>query len=90
MTFFKRIFKNFLNKNIRKIYAVNYGTHIGNLFVLLEEDENNYKFLTFPSSNIEDISKKDFDFALKEGIVAFLEKSPKKEFKQMKKIAKIL
>lgn len=90
MTFIKKIFENFSNKKIRNIYAVNHGTHIGNLFVLLGEDDKNYKFLTFPGSKVEDISKKDFDFALKEGIITFVEKSPKKEFKQMKKIAKIL
>lgn len=63
-------------KHHRKIYAIRGGTHRGEFFVYISEDQDNYNFLIIPEIDVATVSKADFDTGIKEKIVDLVEKLP--------------
>jgi hypothetical protein len=81
---------NIFDKYKRNVYAINNGNYVGNLFVCMGKDGDVYNFLSFPNSKIEKVPEKDFEDGLKKGILTFIEKAPRKEFRQLEKLASSL
>lgn len=72
--FFKRKEKH---PDTRNIYAVVTGDYVGEMFVYIDEREDDYMFLSVPKNVNRYIPKEKFDFARNNGIIEFVEKSPR-------------
>lgn len=59
------------------VYAVQIGDYAGQMFILISQNENEYDFLTFPLMENQKVPMDKFDFALKEGIIEYVERLPK-------------
>ena len=70
---------------ISRIYAVVTGKYAGEMLVFIKADGTDQCFLSVPKLINRRIPREKFDFAVSEGIVEFVEKAPKKEFKVIRK-----
>lgn len=68
-----RIFKHPQKKYI---YAITGGKYLGELFVFMEKETDNYKFLSLPDMKIREVPCDKFDFGLTQKIVDVVEKLP--------------
>lgn len=67
-----------------KLYAVTAGTYAGQFLFYVEEGTDGYGFLAIPEMDNRWIPKEKFDFAIKNHILEFVEKTPR----NVKKVAK--
>lgn len=65
----------------RKIFAVTKGVFLGEMLVFIKEEGSNFCFLSLPSCENRKIPKEKFDFGIENGILDFVEKSPKDVYK---------
>ena len=79
-----RWFKNY-KPSVRGIYAVSHGTYCGEFFVLMEEEDKCFNFLSLPSMVIRQILKDDFRRGIENAIVEPVEIIPKKYFNFLQK-----
>lgn len=79
------IFKNLKNK-IKKgdVYAVQTGDFVGQFFNFIEEDKNDYIFISTPLMKIQRVPKEKFDFAKEHNIIEYIETLPRNIFKVVK------
>lgn len=70
-------FKLFKGKRVGATYACVTGDYVGHMFMYIEENATNYGFLKIPTMENQWIPKDVFDSGLKNGIVEFVERSPK-------------
>jgi hypothetical protein len=65
----------------RKIFAVTKGLFLGEMLVFVKEEGSNYCFLSLPTCINRKIPKEKFDFGIENGILDFVETSPKDVYK---------
>jgi hypothetical protein len=65
----------------RKIFAVTKGVFLGEVLVFIKEVQGNYCFLSLPSCVNRKIPKEKFDFGIENGILDFVETSPRDVYK---------
>jgi hypothetical protein len=70
-----RLFKSNKPKE-GNIYAVQTGDYAGELLLFIEKSAENYHFLSIPPMTNRTVPIDKFDFALKEGILEFVERTP--------------
>lgn len=77
---FKTMFKLFKKTHPIKgySYAVTTGAYVGEMFVFIEEKEEDYKFISIPKNVNRDVPKDKFILGMNEGIVEVVEKLPRK------------
>jgi hypothetical protein len=70
---------NFLKKGPRfgDVYAVQTGDYAGQMFILISKNEEDYDFLASPLMENQKVPFEKFDFALREGIIEYVERLPK-------------
>lgn len=73
--------KWFKHKLHRKIFAVTKGLFLGEMLVFIKEEGSNYCFLSLPTCINRKIPKEKFDFGIKNGILDFVETSPRDVYK---------
>lgn len=74
----KRFFKSReKHPDKRNIYAVVTGDYVGEMFIFIDERNDEYMFLSVPKNVNRYIPKDKFDFARNNGIIEFVEKSPR-------------
>jgi len=66
-------------------YAVTTGTYIGEIFIFVEEKDDDYCFISIPKNKNRIIPKDKFHFGLAEEIVEVVEKLPSKVFNLLEK-----
>jgi hypothetical protein len=59
------------------VYAVQIGDYAGQMFILISQNEQDYDFLSSPLMENQKVPLDKFDFALKEGIIEYVERLPK-------------
>ena len=59
------------------VYAVGTGTYVGELFVFVKKQGDNYCFLSVPKNRNREVPVDKFEFALKHKIIEFVELLPK-------------
>jgi hypothetical protein len=59
------------------VYAVQTGDYVGQMFILISKNEEDYDFLASPLMENKKVTFDKFDFALKEGIIEYVERLPK-------------
>jgi len=60
----------------RYIYAITGGKYLGELFVLMEELNDSFLFLSLPDMKIREVPKDKFEFGLTEKIIDIVKKIP--------------
>jgi hypothetical protein len=55
------------------IYAVGTGTYVGEMFVFIEEFDNNYNFISIPKNQNRTVPKDKFDIGIKHKILEEVE-----------------
>jgi hypothetical protein len=70
-------FKNNNHPQKQNIYAITTGTYVGEMIVLVKEDDEHFYFLSIPKNINRQIPKDKVDFGFKNGIIDFVEKIPK-------------
>ena len=70
---------NFFKKTPKfgNVYAIQTGDYAGQMFILIKKNEDTYGFLSSPLMVNHDIPYEKFDFAIKEGIIEYVERVPK-------------
>lgn len=81
----------FFNKHPKKgdVYAVQAGDFIGQMFIFIKKDKDDYVFLA-PEEKIQRVPIEKFDFAKEQGIIDYVENLPRNIFKAIKDQYKIL
>lgn len=69
--------KWFKHPHYRKIFAVTKGVFLGEMLVFIKEEGSNFCFLSLPTCTNRKIPKEKFDFGIENGILDFVETSPK-------------
>ena len=69
----------------RYLYAITGGKYLGELFVFIEKQENNFNFLSLPDMKIREVPCDKFEFGLTNKIVDVVEKLPLHVFWTCKK-----
>jgi predicted nuclease of restriction endonuclease-like (RecB) superfamily len=59
------------------MYAVTTGTYVGELFAFVEKADTNLRFLSLPKMLIREIPEENFEFAMKNNIMEFVEQLPR-------------
>jgi len=76
---------NFLKHPKKKIvYAVTGGKYLGELFIYMEEKEDNFYFLSLPEMHVREVPKEKFNFGLNEKIIDVVKKIPSYVYKVCK------
>jgi len=76
---------DFFNKMKKgSVYAVQIGDYVGQFFNYIKEDADNYIFISTPDVKIVKVPKKEFDFALNNDIIEYVETLPRNIFKVVK------
>lgn len=84
----------FFKKKIKKgdVYAVQAGDFVGQMFHFMEQDGDDYIFISTPLMEIQRVPKEKFDFAKDHDIIEYVEKLPrnickvvKEQYKQIKR-----
>ena len=87
MKFFENIVDFFNRKTPLKkgdLVAVNSGDFVGQFFVFIKKDGDDYIFLSIPEIKIQRVPKEKFDFAKKHEIIDYVERLPRNIFKVVK------
>jgi hypothetical protein len=63
------------------VYAITGGAYLGELFVFIEQINQEYCFLSLPDMKIRNVPFEKFDFGLTEKIVDVVEKLPSDVYK---------
>jgi len=73
----KRLF-SFLQKHPKKrfLYAITGGFYLGELFVFIEKEDENFNFLSLPEMKIRTVPSDKFIFGLDNKIIDIVEKLP--------------
>jgi len=58
------------------VYAITGGKYLGELFVFMEEKDNNFIFLSLPEMIVREVPKEKFMFGLTEKIIDVVQKIP--------------
>lgn len=66
-------------------YAIQTGTYVGEIFVFIEEKDNEYCFISIPKNVNRMVPKDKFMYGLNTNIVEFVEKIKSKPFNLLKK-----
>jgi hypothetical protein len=69
----------------RYSYAVTAGTYIGEILVFIEQNEENYCFISIPKNKNRIVPKDKFHLGIAEDIVEIVEKLPNNIFKLLEK-----
>lgn len=67
----------FKHEHYSKIFAVTKGAYLGEMLAFIKEEGDNFCFLSLPSCTNRKIPKEKFDFGVKNGILEFVEISPR-------------
>ncbi len=59
------------------MYAVVTGTYVGELFAFIDLKGSDYRFLSLPKMIIREIPEENFEFAMKNNIMEFVEQLPR-------------
>ena len=70
------------NTDIGSIYAVTGGDYLGEFFVLMEQKNDDYIFLSLPDFKIRQVPLKNHQFAIKNNILELQEKLPSDIFNE--------
>ena len=76
ISWFKK--KNLPHPQPCNLYAITTGTYVGEMIVLIKEDQENFYFLSIPKNFNRVIPKEKVEFGFKNGIIEFVKKIPKK------------
>jgi len=71
----------FKKKKLGNIYAVTGGDYMGEFFVLVEETNKDYIFLSLPDFYVRHVPKDKYEFGVQNKILDFREKLPQDIFK---------
>lgn len=66
-------------------YAILTGTYVGEIFVLVSENESEYLFISIPKNINRSVPKDKFHYGLSNNIVEYVEKITTKVFNLLKK-----
>lgn len=66
------------------IYAVNSGDYLGEFFVYMESNENEYRFLSLPKMQLRKVPKDKFKFAIDNKVLELVEKLPSETYEVCK------
>lgn len=66
------------------LYAVGTGTYCGEMLAYVEEDDENYSFITVPKLEIRQVPIDKFDIGLDYKIMEFVEKLPDDVYELLK------
>ena len=61
----------------RGIYAVVTGTYVGELFAYVEERGKSFRFLSLPKMIIREVPEDNFEFAIDNNIMEYVEQLPR-------------
>jgi hypothetical protein len=82
----KSLFKNRIkHPDKRKAYAVLTGDYVGEMLVYIQEEGDNFLFLSIPKNTNRLIPKEKFDFAWNHNIIEFVETLPRDVYKVITK-----
>jgi hypothetical protein len=59
-------------------YACQTGTHAGKMLIYIDKNSNQYGFLSSPTMENVWVPIEKFDFGIKNGIIEYVERVPKK------------
>jgi hypothetical protein len=87
------LFQNLLSGKVDKIqegssYAVLKGDYYGEIFVLIEQKDDNLFFVSIPNMKVRKVESNKFEFGLKNKILDFIEIVPKEPYRLLKEHAK--
>jgi hypothetical protein len=68
--FFKKL-------QVGKTYACHHGIHAGKMLIYIDKNKHEYGFLASPVMENVWVPIDKFDFAIKEGIIKYVERIPK-------------
>jgi len=63
------------------LYAITGGKFLGELFVFIEKNKENYSFLSLPDMKVRDVPQEKFDFGLDNKIIEIVQKIPSYVYK---------
>lgn len=66
-------------------YAVTTGTYVGEMLVYVEEQTENYKFISIPKNINREVPKDKFNLGLDNSIVEIVEEIPKSIYELLEK-----
>ena len=66
------------------IYVVNSGDYLGEFFVYIESNENEYRFLSLPKMQLRKVPKDKFKFAIDNKVLELVEKLPSETYEVCK------
>lgn len=69
----------------RQAYAITTGAYVGEMIVFVEENEDNYGFLSIPKNNNRHIPKDKFKFGLEQEIVEIVDSIPQDVYDLLEK-----
>lgn len=82
MDIFKKLLLKTDNKpKSRQVYAVGTGTYVGEMFVYIKEDAENFHFLSIPKKRNRVVPKDKFEFAVTNKIMELVEDLPSPIYK---------
>ena len=80
LSFLKNIFKPDDGKiKPGSCYGVLHGQFVGELFVFIEEEKDTLCFLSIPNMKNRDVPRDKFDYAMKNGVLEYIENLPRNE-----------
>jgi hypothetical protein len=83
MKFFKNKNKNHPIEGYS--YAVTTGTYVGEMLVFVEENKDNFEFISIPKNKNRQVPKDKFKLGIEEKIVDVVEKLPNNIYNLLKK-----
>lgn len=79
MNFFKKT-----HPKKRHAYAITTGDYVGEIFVFIKENGEQYEFLSIPKNINRIVPKEKFEFGLEASIIEYVECIPRSVFKIIK------
>ena len=73
-----------MDVEIGNLYAVHHGDYAGQMFALINKEEQGYNFLIMPSMENLFVSNEDFINGYKKEIIKLVEKAPEEVFEVIK------
>lgn len=79
-----KIFKREPEPKTKIPYAVQNGHYVGEMFVYMEKDENNFYFISIPKNINREVPKEKFFFGIENKILEEVEKLPNNIYSLLK------